>query len=350
MRPISFPLLSRLTHCSMSETSASILTITAFRADQFRVESGANMGDNLGVLDDLVLDDVYELHSTATARRLSVAAFRDGRLQVAQATQMGAVDAELHLDCTLTLMPARGANVEALVAVEVDTDGMIADVYLLPLAPLEPEQGYTLVKADRTDSRRKLAQIACVSFSRGTHITLASGAQRRIEDLVVGDRVLTRDDGAQEIRWIGQTTSQAVGPMAPILIRKGALNNAQDLQVSPDHRLMVYQRTDAIGSGVPEVFVRARDLVNGVSVVVQDGGYIDYFQILFDRHHIIYAEGIAAETLFLDPFTEPALPADLLSKMQAPNVLSQPLPFAETAKGQLPKGDAAAILKEASRR
>ncbi|MBT8155822.1 Hint domain-containing protein [Epibacterium ulvae] len=334
----------------MSETSASILAIPAYRAAQFRVDAGANMGDNLGVFDDLVLDDVYELRNANAPRRLSVAAFRDGRLAVAQDTQMGAVDADLHLDCSLTLMPARGANVEALVAVEVDAEGMIAEIYLLPLAPLKADQGYTLVKAERAETRRKLAQIACVSFSRGTHITLASGAQRQIEDLMVGDRVLTRDDGPQAIRWIGQTTSRAVGALAPILIRKGALNNAEDLVVSPDHKLMVYQRTDAIGTGVPEVLVRARDLVNGSSVVVQDGGYIDYFQILFDRHHIIYAEGIAAETLFLDPFTEPALPADLLSQMRKPDDARQSLPFVETVKGQLPKGDAAAILKEASRR
>ncbi|MQQ07522.1 hypothetical protein GFB49_03565 [Epibacterium sp. SM1979] len=334
----------------MPSSSASSLSLPAYRADQFRVESGANMGDNLGVLDDLVLDDVYELRASSVARRLGVAAHHDGQLRLAQDTQLGSAGADLHLDCVVTLMPAHGPNVEALVAVEVDREGMIAEIYLLPLAPLMAGQGYTLVRAERENMRQTLAQVACVSFSRGTHITLASGAQRPIEALQVGDRVLTRDDGPQEIRWIGLTTLQAVGPMAPILIRKGALNNANDLLVSPDHRLMVYQRSDAIGTGVPEILVRARDLVNGSTVVVQDGGYVDYYQILFDSHHIIYAEGIAAETLFLTPFTEPALPSELLSQIRPTGVAAQPLPFAETAKGQLPAGDAAAILKAASRR
>lgn len=334
----------------MPGDTASTLSIPAYRAAQFCVESGANAGDALGVIDDLVLDDVYELSSKAPPRRLSVAAFRDGHLTVGSDTQLGIPGAALHLDCVLTLMPEHGPNAEALVVVEVDPEGMIAEIYLLPLVPLQAGQGYTLVAADRQTARRKLAQIACVSFSRGTHITLSSGAQRRIEDLAVGDRVLTRDNGPQQIRWIGQTTTQAVGPLAPILIRKGALNNANDLVVSPDHRLMVYQRTDAIGLGVPEVLVRALDLVNGTTVVVQDGGYVDYFQILFDFHQIIYAEGIAAETMFLDPFTEPVLPADLLSEMRPQSAAGQPLPYFETPKARLPKGDAAAILKEASRR
>jgi hypothetical protein len=103
--------------------------------------------------------------------------------------------------------------------------------------------------------------------------------------------------------------------MAPILIRKGTLNNARDLLVSPEHRLMVYQRRDALGAGTPELLIPARHLVNGDSVVVQDGGFVDYFQLLFDRHHIVYAEGIAAESLFLDPVTEPALPPELLERI-----------------------------------
>ena len=63
---------ARLIVTSMPSSSASSLSLPAFRADQFRVESGANMGDNLGVLDDLVLDDIYELRAGSVARRLGV--------------------------------------------------------------------------------------------------------------------------------------------------------------------------------------------------------------------------------------------------------------------------------------
>lgn len=299
----------------MTEARTATRSIPAYPAEAFRVETGANAGDALGVLEDLVLDDVYALAGKTPARRLSLVSHADGRFSVGPDTELGRPGAALHLDCALTLMPEAGPNVDALVMVEVDGDGMIAGITLLPLAPLTPETGYTLLSAERSGARARLAQMAAVSFTRGTHITLATGAQRPIEDLRPGDRILTRDDGVQELRWIGQTTSRATGAMAPILIRKGTLNNARDLLVSPDHRLMLYQRHDALGAGTPELLIPARHLVNGDSVVVQDGGFVDYFQLLFDRHHIVYAEGIAAESLFLDPVTEPALPPELLERL-----------------------------------
>ena len=42
-----------------------------------------------------------------------------------------------------------------------------------------------------------------------------------------------------------------------------------------------------------------------------DGGFVDYFQLLFDEHQIIYAEGIAAESLLIDPRTLAAVPEDV---------------------------------------
>lgn len=53
--------------------------------------------------------------------------------------------------------------------------------------------------------------------------------------------------------------------------------------------------------------MKARHLVNGDTVIHQDIGLIYYFQILLDQHEIIYAEGIAAETLLVDARTRAAL-------------------------------------------
>ena len=299
------------THVTSSHQA--IQSIPVYPAEQFRVEIGANMGDALGVLDDLMLDDIYQLDPRARPRRLGLASNPGGAFYIAKDSELGTPGARLHLDCTLTLIPQAGGSVEAVVLVEVDPDGMIAGIYLLPLAPLHRGVAYSLVRAEQDQARRKLAQMSCVSFTRGTRITLSTGAQMPIENLQPGDRILTRDAGVQELRWIGQSTSRATGRMAPVLIRAGALNNAGDLLVSPDHRLMVYQRRDRLGTGCSELLVRARDLVNGDSVVMSAGGFVDYFQLLFDRHHIVYAEGIAAESLYLDPLTQPALPDELLS-------------------------------------
>ncbi|UWQ31461.1 Hint domain-containing protein [Leisingera sp. M527] len=332
--------------------TASLSSVQAYPAERFRVEYGANMGDPLGVLEDLVLDDIYLLNNPVPPQRLGIATHHDGSFRIAGDTALGTPGAALHLDCLLTLMPDSGPNTEILVMVEVDGDGLIAGIFLVPLAPLQAHMPYTLVKAGRKSARRKLAQSACVSFTRGTRITLATGAQRLIEDMRAGDRVLTRDDGIQEVRWVGQSTLRAVGDLAPILIRQGALNNANDLIVSPAHRLMVYQRSDEIGAGAPEVLVRARDLVNGGTVVVLDGGFADYFQILFDRHHIIYAEGIAAESTFLDPVTSPALPDDFwtLRPGTLPAQHKRGAHGLDVSRSLLDRPDAVGLLKRASLR
>lgn len=336
----------------MSTPDHAVQSIPAYPAEQFQVEIGANMGDSLSVLGELMLDDIYQLTPGTKPRRLALASGADGSVYVAQGTELGTVGAQLHLDCALTLMPHSGDNIEALVMVEVDQDGLIAAIYLLPLAPMQAQHSYTLVRAEQDSARRKLAQMACVSFTRGTRITMATGAQKPIEDLKPGDRVLTRDEGVQELRWIGQTTSRAVGRMAPVLIRAGVLNNAADLVVSPDHRLMVYQRHDELGAGSPELLVRARDLVNGSDVVVQDGGFVDYFQLLFDRHHIVYAEGIAAESLFLDSMTQPALPDDILARISPTLETGQRRDAhgIEVQKSLLDRPDAVNLLKRASLR
>ncbi|MEL7279038.1 MAG: Hint domain-containing protein [Pseudomonadota bacterium] len=310
------------------------------------------MGDPLSFAAELDLDDTYELRPDAQTQRLSVETKDDGRLVVGRDTQLGTPGAALHLDCCLTLMSATGLTTEMIVLVEVDEAGHVANVFGLPLAHMEPKTGYLLVGIDRERARRKFAEVACVSFSRGTQITLASGIQKPIEQLTVGDMVLTRDDGPQAIRWIGQSTVRAVGEFAPIRIKAGTLHNENDLIVSPDHRLFIYQRFDALGAGRKEVLVRARHLVNGDTVTRQMGGFVDYFQLLFDRHHIIFAEGISAETFLVDTRTRDALPRDLKE------ALAQTLPGHESRRHMdyevnealLDHPDAADILKRASSR
>ncbi|WP_243404996.1 Hint domain-containing protein [Pelagivirga sediminicola] len=288
-----------------------VQTLTVLPAAAVTVVNGANLGDAISFADELDLDDVYELHPRAVPRRLSVLPGTGGTLAIAPGSDAGRPGNAVHLDASLTMMTASGGTTEVLLLVEVDGAGYAEAIYALPLAPLAARVGYTLVGIDRDGALTRFAQVACVSFSRGTHVTMASGAQVRIEDLQPGNLVLTRDDGPRPLRWIGKATTRAVGFFAPIRIRAGALNNDGDLTVSPESRLFIYQRSDALGAGRKEILVRARHLVNGDSVVQQGGGFIDYYQLLFDDHQIIYVEGIAAETMLVDPRTRPILPPDI---------------------------------------
>ena len=54
--------------------------------------------------------------------------------------------------------------------------------------------------------------------------------------------------------------------------------------------------------------MRAKHLVNGKHVYRMDDGFVEYYQLLFDEHQIIYTEGIAAESLLFDQRTQSALP------------------------------------------
>jgi len=285
-------------------------TIAVFRSSAFRVTDGVAEGDAISFFDELVLDDVYQL-SEAASRETLTYEIGDGRaFTIPEGGDLGTPGNLLFLDCVITLMAPDGATYEALILVEVEGD-VAAEVYLMPLATLNIETNYRLVGADRENAAMKFGDVACVRFAKGTNITLASGAQVPIEDLKIGDRVLTRDDGPQEIRWIGETTLRAVGDYAPVVITEGALFNTRDLLLSPDHRIFIYQREDHLGAGRSEVLVKVRHLINGTSVYQQDGGFMDYYQILFDDHQIIYAEGIAAETLLVDTRTRAALPDDV---------------------------------------
>lgn len=327
-------------------------SVLVYPADSFRVAFGANLGDGISFLSELMLDDVYELEPGTRARRLALHASADDMFRVAEDSATGTPGAVVHLDCALMLMSPDGETTDALLLVEVDGEGHVREIHLLPLAPLMPRTGYTLVGADRASARAKFAHIACVSFTRGTHITLSTGRQVPIEDIRTGDRVLTRDNGAQEVRWVGQTTVRAVGDFAPIVVTKGTLNNENDLVVSPDHRLFIYQRTDRLGAGQSDLLVQARHLINGDTVFVRTGGFVDYFQILFDRHHIIYAEGIAAESTLVTPRTRPALPDELIDRLEEilPREDDRTRHGLDVQKALLDRPDAIDLLRRASMR
>lgn len=291
-------------------------SITVFPSGDFVVTDGVAEGEPISFMDELVMDDIYQLSPTAERRVLTYEKGDGNGFLIAADSALGTAGNLLYLDCCITLIAPDSTTFEALVMVEVEGHEAV-EVYLMPLATLRTECDYRLVGTDRKQAAAKFGDVACVRFARGTHITMASGAQVPIEDLKVGDRILTRDAGAQAIRWVGGSTLRAVGDYAPVVIKAGALFNTRDLVLSPEHRLFIYQRHDHLGAGRSEVLVRARHLINGDTVYQKDGGFVDYYQLLFDDHQIIYAEGIAAETLLVDARTRPSLPEDVSAGLGA---------------------------------
>jgi hypothetical protein len=274
------------------------------------VRQGVNQGDALLGPEGVVLDDIYQLDPEAMPLRLVVLAPEGGAQVVAETSQIGQPGAPARLVARYTLMAPDGDRVEVLL---LDLGAAHA---VLPLAPMVPGQDYALVAIDERPGDLRLADIMCLSFARGTMITMGDGRQRAIESLKPGNRVLTRDHGRQSIRWIGQSRLRATGEFAPVVITAGTLGNEGDLILGQHHRVFLYQRQRLPGLLTAELLVQARHLVDDDRVYVRTGGWTDYFSLVFDAHEIIYAEGVPSESLLVTEAVVSRLPADVAEEVK----------------------------------
>lgn len=137
---------------------------------------------------------------------------------------------------------------------------------------------------------------AASCFLRGTRILTPAG-EIEIENLEIGDAVVTHDGAERAIRWIGKISfaraDAAAWPQhaAPVHIARDAFapgSPHRDLYVSRTHLLYL--------NGV---LIPAGDLVNGTTIreVTPEVGAIHYFHIELDRHDILVAEGAPCDSL-----------------------------------------------------
>ena len=155
------------------------------------------------------------------------------------------------------------------------------------------EDGFVTLTDGTVINFEEIENIIC--FTRGTMIVTDKG-EKYIEDLVAGDKVLTKDNGLQELRWMGSRTVPATGTFAPIMIKAGAMANDRDLMVSPQHRMVVEGWKSELLFGEREVLAAAKHLVNNDTIFVKEGGEVEYFHMLFDTHEIVFANGAASES------------------------------------------------------
>lgn len=159
------------------------------------------------------------------------------------------------------------------------------------------------VLGPKQNSRPGTDPVTVACYTPGTQIATQRG-EVPVEDLRVGDRVITRDDGLQAIRWIGRKAltwhQLAANPhIRPILIRRGSLGNdlpEQDMMVSPNHRLLVAGNRTALRLDAPEALVAAKNLVDhrGIKTVQSLG--TSYLHFMCDRHQAVLANGTWAES------------------------------------------------------
>ena len=151
-------------------------------------------------------------------------------------------------------------------------------------------------------------------FTAGTAI-LTDRGEVPVEQLVVGDLIVTRDNGLQPLRWIAQRTVRAEGKFAPVVIEAGTFGAHRRLIVSQQHRVLLMHWMAELMFGEPEVLVAAKDLINECSVRLLTGGEVSYIHLLFDRHEIVFSEGLPTESFFPGPMVLPEFEAPVLAEV-----------------------------------
>ncbi|MDJ0629365.1 MAG: Hint domain-containing protein [Rhodobacter sp.] len=173
--------------------------------------------------------------------------------------------------------------------------------------PLRPgvtyeETCYDNVTAGNTLHFSRLIDV--MGFGPATMISTIDG-DLPVEWLSPGDRVITRDHGAQPLRWVGRfhvTAQQMAGnpDLRPVELGVGALGSnapTHPLLLSPLHRVLLTGADVQLHFGAAEVLAVAKHLAVPAPRGLGLGGFT-YTHLLFDAHQIVRANGLWCESLF----------------------------------------------------
>ncbi len=153
--------------------------------------------------------------------------------------------------------------------------------------------GSHLVLQDDSATGVELVYVPC--FRAGTRLATETG-EVAVESLRPGDRLRTARGGVRPVRWIGHRRVDCArhpDPRAvwPVRVAAGAFGPGRphrDLYLSPDHAVFV-----------DGMLIAIRQLVNGASIAPVSVGRVSYFHVELDRHDVLLAEGLPAES-YLD--------------------------------------------------
>jgi hypothetical protein len=140
-------------------------------------------------------------------------------------------------------------------------------------------------------------------FTPGTTIATPKG-ERLVEELQEGDRIITRDNGIQEIAWVGHKSMDgkqlAANPhLKPILIKAGSLGDGlpeRDMLVSPNHRVLVASEMTQLYFEEREVLAAAKHMTGAQGIHAVDVMATTYIHFMFEKHEVVLSNGAWTES------------------------------------------------------
>ncbi len=268
-------------------------SVSAFAGDTNIIEltSGASAGSITGIGSQFTGFETINIDAGAS---WTLGGDSSGLLNGIQIDGVTSLDT---IDLTGTLATSGTYDAGTGVLTLFGADGEIGELHL---AVADEVPGTTFAVTSDGNGGTDITTNA-ICYLRGTRLATALG-ERLVEDIAIGDLVVTRNGGLQPVRWVGRQSfarrqherqhdhHQCDRRNLPVRVRAGALGAGlpvRDLLVSPGHSMRV-----------GGVLILARHLVNGVTVT-QDtapAGDIDYFQFELAAHDCLMAEGSWSES------------------------------------------------------
>ncbi len=196
-----------------------------------------------------------------------------------------------------------------------------------------------------------------ICFTPGTMILTADGS-RDVADLREGDQIQTKDNGPQEVLWIGSRRISgarlyAMPHLTPIRLREGALDKGvpdSGLLVSPDHRMVLRGARAKALFNCDEVLVTARDLVNDRTVIIDRAvREVTYIHLLLPCHQVVFANAVETESFHPASAAmatmDPAEQARLFERL--PDLRGDAQTYGSYARRVLSDGEAAILRHDA---
>ena len=208
----------------------------------------------------------------------------------------GFLSGDLILLKDVSNVPGSHADMDYTTNVLTITEG--ANSYQLDFNPIENFAG-DFFHLSSISGGTEIMENSTPCYCPGTLMRTPRG-ERRVEELKIGDVVITARGAKRPIKWIGRRSYAGrfvLGrkDILPVCIKAGALGvnvPERDLWISPHHAM--YFADDG------GVLIEAKDLVNGTSIVqTARVDKVEYFHIELETHDVIIAEGALSET-YLD--------------------------------------------------